>query len=476
MGFFSFIGDIGSSIDDSIHSIGNSFDNALHGDFSDAGDYLGQSISDFQPVFDPAGDVGDYVGDLAQTGGYVLEDKWKRFKNNPVEFLAAGNPLQAKAVNKLFGTDYTPHMTMYGLPTNDTYQRAENEGIDTSNFRGAAQAAQLIGSFYAGQPLSQAFGGGALGAAGAGATFGGMNALDNGTSISKGITQGAVAGGLPSALNIGGFMGVTDPDTLRLVNGAAAGGIGASVRGENIGQGAALGAGGAYLKGQFNNMNQDSLYPEGGQSFGQYSPQADWLGQSMGQSIPSVSSGGMPMQQPMPDWVGAVSPTQIQRPVPKQNILSQLEQNPWFRGIGGLLGGTNQDVGKAMDASGMAPNKFDTVGRLLGSLYTQNRARRDAQEQMNRMDVLRGAYRTDMSNQLARRDAASGRRSQYGPREVELMARLAQLDQGNAPQLNRLYNERRAANVGALNDVFTGVRRLGGPQQIYNDISSYFGQ
>lgn len=473
MGWFS---DLGHSIDDSFHSIGNSVDNALHGDFSDAGNYLGQSVSDFQPVFDPAGDIGDYVGDIAQTGGFVLEDKYKRFKNNPLEFLIAGNPLQAKALNKMFGTDYTPHQTMWGLPTNDTYQRAENQGIDTSNFRGAAQVGQAIGSFYAGGPLTQAFGGGALGASLTGATFGGMNALDNGTSLGKGIGRGAVAGGLPSALNLGGMAGITDPDMLRLVNGAAAGGIGAGVRGENIGQGAALGAGGAYLKGQVNNMNQNSLYPEGGQSFGQYNPQADWYGQSIGQSIPSASAGGMPIQQPMPDWLGAAGPGQMQRPIPKQNMLSQLEQNPWFRGLGGLLGGANKDAGQLLDSTGMGRNTFDTIGRTLGSLYTQNRARRDAKEQMNRMDVLRGAYRDDMSNQLARRDAAGGRRSQYGPREVELMARLAQLDQGNAPQLNNLYNQRRAANVGALNDVFTGVRRLGGPQQIYNDVSSYFGQ
>jgi hypothetical protein len=37
------------------------------------------------------------------------------------------------------------------------------------------------------------------------------------------------------------------------------------------------------------------------------------------------------------------------------------------------------------------------------------------------------AYAQQMRQQLERRDAASGRRSQYGPREVELQAKLAEM-------------------------------------------------
>lgn len=473
MGWLS---DLGHSIDDSFHSAGSAFDNALHGDLSDAGDFLGQSVADFQPVFDPAGDVGDYIGDIGQMGGFHGEDILKKVKNNPARLAFGIDPLGTKIGNKVFNKDWDPGTTTLGGPTTKQYQSAENSGIDTANARGLNTVANMIASFYGGQGISGAFGGGAAGGLAAGGALGAGGALDNGTSIGKGFFQGAAGGGLANGINYAGTVGITDPAYQRLINGGIGGSINAGFRGENIGQGAALGAGGSYLKGQFKNMNQESLYPEGGQNYAPYNPQADWLGQSMGQSIPSSVSGGMPMQQTTPDWVGAVGSTSVPRPLPRQNFLSQLEQNPWFRGLGGLMGGTNPDVGKGLDAAGMAPNKFDTVGRLLGSLYTQNRARRDAQEQMNRMDVLRGAYRTDMGNQLARRDAASGRRSQYGPREVELMARLAQLDHGNATQLNQLYNQRRAANVGALNDVFTGVRRLGGPQQIYNDISSYFGQ
>lgn len=472
MGFLS---DLGHSFDDAVHSVGNAFDNAVHGDFSDAGDYIGQGISDFQPVFDPAGDIGDYVGDLAQTGGFVLEDRLKKFKNNPVEFMLASNPLQAKLMNKVFGTDYTPWQTMYGLPTQDTYQRAEQEGIDTSNFRGAAQVGQAIGTAMAAGPLATAYGGGAVGAGLAGATFGGMNALDNNKSILKGVAQGGIGAGLGNAANFSGMFGIDDPTYTRMFNGAVGGGLNAGVKGDNIGQGAALGAGGSFLRGQIQNMNNNSMFPEGGQSYAPYDQQSDWMGQGVGQSIPSVNTGGMPVQQGMPDWMAGVSPGMPTQQKPQQSMLSQLQQNPWFRGLGGLAGGLNPAVGKALDSTGMPGNGFDTVGRTLGSLYMQNRARRDAQEQMNRMDVMRGAYRDDMQNRLARRDAAGGRRSQYGPREVELMARLAEMDSRNAPHLQGLYDQRRAANVGALNDMFTGIRRLGGPQQIYNNVSSYFG-
>lgn len=58
-------------------------------------------------------------------------------------------------------------------------------------------------------------------------------------------------------------------------------------------------------------------------------------------------------------------------------------------------------------------------------------------------------YATELRRQLERRDAASGRRSQYGPREVELMTKLSELEarqrnadsQTNLAERNQSYKE-----------------------------------
>ena len=70
-----------------------------------------------------------------------------------------------------------------------------------------------------------------------------------------------------------------------------------------------------------------------------------------------------------------------------------------------------------------------------------------AQQQQQQLGSLNSLYGTDspyaqtMRQQLDRRDAARGARSQYGPREVELMAKLAgNQSQANQSALNNLYS------------------------------------
>lgn len=59
------------------------------------------------------------------------------------------------------------------------------------------------------------------------------------------------------------------------------------------------------------------------------------------------------------------------------------------------------------------------------------------------------AYAQQLRQQLARKDAAAGRRSQYGTREVELQARLAELNSRNAPALADIYGRQQQARAGA---------------------------
>ncbi len=71
----------------------------------------------------------------------------------------------------------------------------------------------------------------------------------------------------------------------------------------------------------------------------------------------------------------------------------------------------------------------DALGTLAG-LYSANRAQSAAKANTLDLSSMYGpnsAYAQQLRQQLARRDAAGGRRSQYGPREVELQAKLAQM-------------------------------------------------
>jgi hypothetical protein len=89
-------------------------------------------------------------------------------------------------------------------------------------------------------------------------------------------------------------------------------------------------------------------------------------------------------------------------------------------GEGGALGGGSGGGGfKASDA----------IGTLAG-LYAANKTQSAAKA--NTLDLAsmygpNSAYAGQLRQQLERRDAAAGRRSQYGPREVELQAKLAQM-------------------------------------------------
>lgn len=123
------------------------------------------------------------------------------------------------------------------------------------------------------------------------------------------------------------------------------------------------------------------------------------------------------------------------------------------------------------------------IGATLGSLYLANRQARDARtaqsginagvnQQLADMFGPNSAYAQQLRQQLERRDAASGRRSQYGPREVELQAKLAELQARSMPGImNSMVGQQEAALKAAqqrrmmqaqgLNALYGGARRLG---------------
>lgn len=92
-----------------------------------------------------------------------------------------------------------------------------------------------------------------------------------------------------------------------------------------------------------------------------------------------------------------------------------------------------------------------------------------------------GQYAKELRSQLERRDAAAGRRSQYGPRETELMVKLAELEarqrnsdsQTNISERNQAYSEQVMAENRRRQRDASYVKFLQGTG-IANDIAGLF--
>lgn len=133
------------------------------------------------------------------------------------------------------------------------------------------------------------------------------------------------------------------------------------------------------------------------------------------------------------------------------------ETNPFFSNLRNSLGLNNvsgKDVGDF--AQGLA------------GLYTGYQQRRQAKDMMSMMGLRRGAYETQLRNNLERRDAAAGRRSDYGGRETQLQASLAELDSRNAPGMNQLMNTKLGGNVSMLQSLL----RMGEKQKWFGSQTS----
>jgi hypothetical protein len=119
--------------------------------------------------------------------------------------------------------------------------------------------------------------------------------------------------------------------------------------------------------------------------------------------------------------------------------------------------GRGSGVGNGNGVMG-AMNLGDIAGTLAG-LYQANKSSKDARnasngvtgavnQQLADMFGPNSAYAQQLRQQLERRDAASGRRSQYGAREVELQAKLAEMQSRSMPGImNAMTQQQQAALV-----------------------------
>lgn len=145
------------------------------------------------------------------------------------------------------------------------------------------------------------------------------------------------------------------------------------------------------------------------------------------------------------------------------------------RGLSGM-GASTPDAaagvagGRAAGNSGNTSTDFDLGGALTGlaGLYQGSQANgvnqtainnnaqgmQFAQQQAQQLADMYGPnspYAQQLRQGLERKDAAAGRRSQYGPREVELQARLAEMQSRNAPNIlnaNKQFMDANQSGVG----------------------------
>lgn len=132
--------------------------------------------------------------------------------------------------------------------------------------------------------------------------------------------------------------------------------------------------------------------------------------------------------------------------------------------LGGMMGnsafGGFQGTGTSADAGFGSTGLGDGLLGLYGGY-------RSLQEANGVKDSLASMYGQDspfaqaMRQQLNRRDAAAGRRSQYGPREVELQAKLAQLMSQNAPSMLQANSQAGMARNLMLRNGLMAYRSLG---------------
>lgn len=101
--------------------------------------------------------------------------------------------------------------------------------------------------------------------------------------------------------------------------------------------------------------------------------------------------------------------------------------------------GLGPNMGQAMAGIGTPGQSSFGIADGIGGLaslyggYKQNQMYKQQANELSSMFSANSPYAQQLRQQLDRRDAAAGRRSQYGPREVELQAKLAQMASGVAP-------------------------------------------
>jgi hypothetical protein len=126
-------------------------------------------------------------------------------------------------------------------------------------------------------------------------------------------------------------------------------------------------------------------------------------------------------------------------------------------------------------------NSLGNYGDLAASLfgmYNANKQRKQLREQQSQLQSLfspNSPYAQQMRQRVERKDAAAGRRSQYGPREAQLAAMLAERQAATMPQQQAYTNAIGGYDNAMVNAGLRGMGQLYSQRQpIANDLDSLY--
>lgn len=154
------------------------------------------------------------------------------------------------------------------------------------------------------------------------------------------------------------------------------------------------------------------------------------------------------------------------------------------KGVMRLLAGANPSHASLINAmlgGGQKMGPLESILGAAGTVYNNRQNNRNMQQVRNGLQDMfspNSAYAQQLRQTLDRKDAASGRRSQYGPREVELQARLAEMNSRNAPTLMNANQQINSNNNQLLRDLLIYGQRSGGFDalgDLFNNMQTPFG-
>lgn len=440
--------------------------------------------------------MGNDSGSLesGQYKGYTPE--WNNFvANKGLNFEASGGNVGDSATYlRARGADGKQVGDVYRQERDPDNEFGTTVGILASLAGGAAAGGMAAGTGAVAQGA----------ATGAGAAFAGnlSQTADVGSAAKAGAIGGVTGGlgGAVGAVNPAGYAGIDNPTYAKAVNGAISGAGTAAATGQNPLMGAVKGgggvltnAGGNYITDQGGKLMDDYFGQSGGAASlggmlgweGDYQPPAgagNYAGNSyqVAQNPPSYdygsgnfndyeppSTNGLSFNKDGSVGSGYQAPAGAggyggnpYTPGPQLNM-PQADKQGSGNSVMDHFKSMMQSAGQGAKESGI---HFQNVGSNLMDMYSRNKQRKQQGALADNLSSMYGPnspYAKVLEQNLSRHDAASGRRSQVGARQVELQARLAEMNSRNAPTLSKLYDNVGSARNGMLRDAYGMV--AGGP-------------
>jgi hypothetical protein len=479
--------------------------------FDPAGVFGGSSDNSLGDILDPIGSAlgihdnltpdflldlehqgTDFLQDVGDFEKFNLQEMLKKVRKNPEQLLlGAADPLGADMWSNITGKEYDPIVDQWGGASKDTYRNAARRGINVGPGATMHGIARSIAGSYAGGAAADGLGFsnpmGLTDYMGNAAIRGGISAGQGG-NFGRSFAQNMIPY-FGQATGIGDAMSSGLDDLYRR---------GMSMFGNQ--------AGGQEVNPSFNLNLGDNDFSASVEGAGAPITDADTYsplntGMSMNYSIPDYNSPNIPANVSQKqgnegyDYSLGTEVPNVSFGTEQTNLPSfaspedagfaeqfnRFRGSPAYRLFQQAIAAKNPRLAQAMGGLGLGatgkPSGIEQGLGALGSLYMGMRQDKDLRNQAGQLQSLfsgTSPYAQMMRQRLERKDAAAGRRSQAGTREVELAARLAELNSRNAPMLNQLTNARNVNQANTLRSMLQYLNQAGGPQGIYQGLNQWF--